>query len=76
VIATTRTVDGAKVNEVDTSLAKLIVAEALMSSYPAWTDEHGANVEQLAEIAVRALSIHGLLADAAPAPSPPPFLRS
>ena len=47
-----------------------------MSSYPAWTDEHGANVEQLAEIAVRALSIHGLLADAAPAPAPPPFLRS
>jgi hypothetical protein len=61
------------VDLVDTSLAKLIVAEALMSSYPTWTDEHGTNVEQLAEIAVRALSIHGLLA--APATPPAPWVR-
>ncbi len=34
-----------------------------MQSYPTWTDEHGTNVEQLAAIAVAALSEHGLLAE-------------
>jgi hypothetical protein len=32
-----------------------------VQSYPDWTDEHGTNVEQLAEIAVTALAEHGLL---------------
>jgi hypothetical protein len=33
----------------------------LVESYPAWTDEHGTNVDQLAAIAVKALADHGLL---------------
>jgi hypothetical protein len=51
---------------VDDSLAMLVVARALVASYPTWTDEHGTNVEQLAAIAVKALADHGLLAQAAP----------
>ncbi|MBM3674547.1 MAG: hypothetical protein FJW88_06245 [Actinobacteria bacterium] len=43
------------------SLAALIVVEALVASYPTWTDEHGTNVEQLARVAVEALGDHGLL---------------
>ena len=50
----------------DDSLATLVVVEALIATYPSWTDENGANVEQLAQIAVRALAAHGLLG-AAPA---------
>jgi hypothetical protein len=46
---------------VDDNLAMLVVARALVQSYPDWTDEHGTNVEQLAEIAVTALAEHGLL---------------
>ncbi len=45
----------------DDTLAMLVVARALVQSYPTWTDEHGTNVEQLAEIAVGALAEHGLL---------------
>ena len=52
----------------DDSLATLVVVEALIASYPGWTDENGANVEQLAEIAVRALAAHGLLGAAPPSP--------
>jgi hypothetical protein len=33
----------------------------MVQSYPTWTDEHGANVEQLAAIAVSALAEHGML---------------
>lgn len=54
----------------DETLATLIVAEALVASYPTWTDEHGTNVEQLAEIAVSALADHGLLAHPRPEPEP------
>jgi len=46
---------------VDDTLALLIVSRALVESYPAWTDEHGTNVDQLAAIAVNALAEHGLL---------------
>jgi hypothetical protein len=51
---------------VDDTLALLVVNRALVDSYPSWTDEHGTNVEQLAEIAVKALAEHGLLAEPAP----------
>jgi hypothetical protein len=54
----------------DDSLARLVVTESLVRSYPAWTDEYGTNVEQLAKIAVEALSIHGLLSSPVLAPSP------
>jgi hypothetical protein len=59
---------------VNDTLATLVVARALVQSYPTWTDEHGTNVEQLAAIAVTALEAEGLLvtADATrdlPAPS-------
>lgn len=43
------------------TLQELVVIDALVASYPTWTDEHGTNVRQLAEIAVRALAEHGLL---------------
>ena len=46
----------------DDTLAMLVVTRALVASYPAWTDEHGTNVEQLAAIAVAALAERGLLA--------------
>ena len=46
------------------SLALLVVSRALVESYPAWTDEHGTNVEQLAAIAIAALAEHGLLREA------------
>jgi hypothetical protein len=49
---------------VNDTLALLVVARALVQSYPMWTDEYGANVEQLAEIAVSALAASGLLAEA------------
>jgi hypothetical protein len=48
---------------VNDTLALLVVARALVQSYPTWTDEYGANVEQLAEIAVSALAESGLLAE-------------
>lgn len=48
----------------DDTLALLIVNQALIRSYPSWTDENGTNTEQLAEIAVRALAEHGLLVEA------------
>lgn len=41
----------------------LVMARALVASYPTWTDEHGTNVEQLAAIASAALSEHGLLVE-------------
>ena len=50
------------------SLAELMVVEALATSYPGWTDEHGTNIEQLAEIAVQTLGDHGLLARPVDAP--------
>ena len=50
----------------DDTLAMLVVARALVASYPTWTDEHGTNVEQLAEIAVTALAEHGLLVEPPP----------
>lgn len=43
------------------TLHELVVIDALVASYPLWTDEHGTNVRQLAEIAVRALADQGLL---------------
>jgi hypothetical protein len=43
----------------DDSFAVLVVSQALVESYPAWTDENGTNVEQLAAIAVGALVRHG-----------------
>ena len=43
------------------TLQELVVIDALVASYPLWTDEHGTNVRQLAEIAVQALEDHGLL---------------
>ena len=43
------------------TLAELVVSDALVNSYPTWTDENGTNVNQLAEIAVRALAGQGLL---------------
>jgi hypothetical protein len=46
---------------VNDTLATLVVARALVQSYPTWTDEHGTNVEQLAAIAVTALATNGLL---------------
>jgi hypothetical protein len=55
---------------VDDTLALLVVNRALVQSYPAWTDEHGTNVEQLAEIAVRALAEHGLLVEPEVQPVP------
>jgi hypothetical protein len=51
---------------VDDTLALLIVNQALVQSYPSWTDEHGTNTEQLAQIAVQALAEHGLLVDGEP----------
>ena len=36
------------------TLAELVVADALVNSYPTWTDENGTNINQLAEIAVKA----------------------
>jgi hypothetical protein len=53
---------------VNDSLAMLVVSRALVQSYPAWTDEHGTNVEQLAAIAIAALADHGLLLEATPDP--------
>jgi len=53
------------VPDVETTLAELIVADALVRSYPTWTDENGTNVHQLAQIAIRALAEQGLLAPAA-----------
>jgi hypothetical protein len=53
---------------VNDSLAMLVVARALVQSYPTWTDEHGTNVEQLAAIAVAALGEHGLLLEPQPDP--------
>ena len=50
---------------VDHTLAELIVTDALVQSYPFWTDENGTNVEQLARIAIAALAQQGLLAPAA-----------
>ena len=47
----------------DDTLALLVVTRALVQSYPTWTDEHGANVVQLAAIAVAALEEQGLLAE-------------
>jgi len=43
------------------TLAELVVSDALVNSYPTWTDENGTNINQLAEIAVRALAGQGLL---------------
>jgi hypothetical protein len=48
---------------VDDTVALLVVARALVESYPTWTDENGTNVDQLAAIAVGALAEHGLLVD-------------
>jgi hypothetical protein len=53
------------VTGVETTLAELIVTDALVKSYPTWTDENGTNVAQLAQIAIRALAEQGLLAPAA-----------
>ena len=47
------------------TLAELIVADALVQSYPTWTDENGTNVHQLARIAIEALAAQGLLTPAA-----------
>ena len=47
------------------TLHELVVIDALVASYPTWTDEHGTNARQLAEIAIRALAEHGLLTDGA-----------
>ncbi|MFM7618036.1 MAG: hypothetical protein ACKO72_11330 [Actinomycetes bacterium] len=47
------------------TLAELTVTDALVRSYPTWTDENGTNVEQLARIAIRALAEHGLLTEPA-----------
>jgi hypothetical protein len=55
---------------VNDSLAMLVVSRALVQSYPAWTDEHGTNVEQLAAIAVAALGEHGLLLESEAEPDP------
>ncbi len=52
----------------DDTLAMLVVARALVASYPTWTDEHGSNVDQLAAIAVAALAEHGLLLEPRPDP--------
>jgi hypothetical protein len=49
------------VDDVDDTLAMLVVTRALVASYPTWTDENGTNVEQLAAIAVQALQEHDLL---------------
>ncbi len=49
------------VRTVETTLAELVVADALVRSYPTWTDENGTNVQQLAQIAIRALAEQGLL---------------
>ncbi len=43
------------------TLAELVVADALVNSYPTWTDENGTNINQLAEIAIKALAAQGLL---------------
>ena len=51
---------------VNDTFAILVVARALVQSYPTWTDEHGTNVEQLAEIAVSALAEHSLLVESQP----------
>lgn len=51
--------------DVETTLAELIVADALVRSYPTWTDENGTNVHQLARIAIGALAEQGLLTSAA-----------
>ena len=51
---------------VNDTFAILVVARALVQSYPTWTDEHGTNVEQLAVIAVSALAEHSLLAEPQP----------
>jgi hypothetical protein len=48
---------------VEDTLALLVVTRALVQSYPAWVDESGTNIEQLAEIAVSALGASGLLAE-------------
>jgi len=53
------------VTPVETTLAELIVADALVRSYPTWTDENGTNIQQLAQIAIRALAEQGLLTAAA-----------
>jgi hypothetical protein len=62
-ISTTPPPRGAMVRDVNDTLALLVVARALVQSYPMWTDEYGANVEQLAEIVVSALAASGLLAE-------------
>ena len=41
----------------------LVVTRALVESYPMWTDENGANVEQVAALAVEALADAGLRLD-------------
>jgi hypothetical protein len=51
---------------VDDTLALLVVSRALVASYPDWTDENGANIDQLAAIAVGALAHHGLLVETEP----------
>ena len=52
------------------SAAMPLVVEALVQSYPSWTDEHGTNVDQLAAIAVAALYEQGLLVAPEPAAEP------
>ena len=53
------------VRPVEHTLAELTVTDALVRSYPTWTDENGTNVEQLARIAIRALAEQGLLTEPA-----------
>ena len=43
------------------TVALLAVSRALVESYPTWSDENGANVDQLAAIVVGALAQGGLL---------------
>ena len=45
------------------SQAEAVIESALTESYPAWTDEHGTNIEQLAAIAARALHATGMIAE-------------
>jgi hypothetical protein len=44
-------------------LTRQVVVDALVASYPSWTDENGTNVEQLAEVAIAALASAGLLCE-------------
>lgn len=50
--------------EIDTtdSAGYRALVTALGASYPAWTDENGTNIEQLAAIAVAALEEAGMIA--------------